>query len=92
MDWLWNLDGLLRYRGVDFVGMALSFLSLWQLARRRSSGFLLGALANAAWLVFGFFSESAATVYANVLFGLMSLYAWYRWKHDDEAGVSAPGR
>lgn len=85
MDWLWNFGGLLKYHGVDFVGMGLSFASLWQLSRKRRSGFLLGALANAAWLGFGFLSESAATVYANVLFGLMNLYAWSRWKHEEEA-------
>lgn len=95
MDWLWDLDGLLRYCGADFVGLVLSFFSLWQLSRRRRSGFLLGAAANAAWLVFGFLSTSAATVYANALFGGMNLYAWLRWKHDEEAGgagVSASGR
>ena len=55
MDWLWTFDDLLRYRGADFVGLVLSFASLWQLSRRRRSGFLFGALANAAWLVFGLY-------------------------------------
>ena len=90
MDWLWNFD-LLRYQGADYLGLLLSFGSLWQLARRRRSGFLLGALANAAWLRFGFLSESAATVYANVLFGGMNLYAWARWKHDEEVGAVTTG-
>jgi hypothetical protein len=74
--------------------MALSFASIWNLGRRRRRGFLFGALANAAWLCFGFRAASAATVYANVLFGSMSLWAWWRWGHDQgaTADVSAPGR
>lgn len=92
MDWLWKLDPW-RYGGWDYLGMGLSFASLWCLARRRRAGFLYGALANAAWLRFGFLAESAATVYANVLFGSMSLWAWWRWGHDHGGGaVNAPGR
>jgi nicotinamide riboside transporter PnuC len=87
MDWLWNLDS--RYRGVDFLGMALSFVSIWQLARKRRSGFLVGAMANGAWLTFAFMAQSAATVYANVLFGCMNLYAWWRWKHEEAAPTSS---
>ena len=91
MDWLWNFD--LRYHGTDYLGMALSFASLWQLARKRRSGFLLGSLANGAWLVFACFAQSAGTVYANVLFGAMNLYAWSRWKREATApALSAPGR
>ena len=88
MDWLWTFN-LLRYGGFDYLGLMLSFLSLWQLARRRRSGFLLGAMANGAWLRFGFLSESAATVFANVLFGGMNFYAWMRWRHEEEAGGAA---
>lgn len=87
MEWLWSLDGLLRYGGIDFVGMALTFVSLLLLTRRRRLGFLLGALANAAWLAFGIQSRSGACVLANVLFGLMNLYAWWRWR---QVELSAP--
>jgi hypothetical protein len=94
MDWLWTVDDLLHYLGTDFVGLALSFVSLWLLSRKRRGGFLFGALANGAWLCFGFLSHSAATVYANLLFGGMNLNAWARWKHDDEVAgtVTASGR
>ena len=91
MDWLWNVDGLLRYRGADFVGLTLSFLNIWQISRKRRSGFLLGSAANAAWLVFGVLSTSAATVYANALFGGMNFYAWLRWKHEEEVPVRTGG-
>ena len=87
MEWLWSLDGLLRYGGIDFVGMALTFVSLLLLTRRRRLGFLLGVLANAAWLAFGIQSRSGACVLANVLFGLMNLYAWWRWR---QVELSAP--
>jgi hypothetical protein len=80
MEWLWSFD--LRYYGADFVGMALSFGSIWQLARKRRSGFLFGATASVAWLVFGVMAKSAGTVYANAIFGVMHAYAWWRWKHE----------
>ena len=88
MDWLWTFDDVMRYGGFDFAGMALSFLNIWQLSRKRRSGFLLGAAANVAWLVFGCKCASAATVYANALFGCMNFYAWLRWKHEEEAPAS----
>ena len=93
MDWLWSLDGLMRYDGIDFVGMALTFASLLQLTRRQRSGFLIGAAANAVWLVFGVRSQSGGTVLANGLFGLMNLVAWWRWGQPVPAappGVGAP--
>jgi hypothetical protein len=83
MDWLWTFDDMLRYRGTDFLGLALTFTSLFLLGRKRRVGFLIGAFANVAWLAFAFLSESAATVLANVLFGGMNLWAWMRWKRDD---------
>lgn len=79
MDWLWRWDELLRYRGLDFVGLVLTFASLWLISRRRRAGFLIGALGNAAWLGFAILTKSAATVYANVLIGFMNLVAWRRW-------------
>ena len=85
MEWLWNVDELLRYRGTDFVGCALTFISLLLLGRKRRVGFLVGAIANVVWLIFGFQSQSAGTVLANVLFGVMNTWAWMRWKREDEA-------
>lgn len=80
MDWLWRPEDLLRYHGLDFLGLVLTFASLWLVSRRRRSGFLVGALANAAWLGFAILTQSAATVYANVLIGGMNLFAWRRWR------------
>lgn len=81
LSWLWELD-LLKFHGTDYVGMVLSFVALLKLAAKHRSGFLFGALSNVAWLVFGIFAMSAATVYANAIFGAMNLYAWLRWKHE----------
>lgn len=94
MDWLWNFDDMARYGGWDFLGMALTFTSLLLLGRRRRVGFLVGALANAAWLVFAWKSRSAATVFANVLFGGMNLWVWARWKSVPSDGpvLSPPPR
>ncbi len=81
LSWLWDLE-LLKFHGMDYLGMALSFVALLKLAAKQRSGFLYGALSNVAWLVFGVFAHSAATVYANAIFGGMNLYAWLRWKRE----------
>lgn len=81
LSWLWELD-LLKFHGMDYLGMALSFVALLKLAAKHRSGFLFGAFSNVAWLVFGIYALSAATVYANAIFGAMNLYAWLRWKHE----------
>jgi nicotinamide riboside transporter PnuC len=86
MDWLWNPEGLLRYFGLDFAGMVLTFASLWLVSRRRPTGFLVGAIANAAWLGFAFLAQSGATVYANLLIGALNLVAWRRWQGEARAG------
>jgi hypothetical protein len=62
--------------------MVLSLVALLKLAAKHRSGFLFGALSNVAWLVFGVFATSAATVYANAIFGAMNMYAWLRWKRE----------
>jgi hypothetical protein len=89
MDWLFDFGGILRYGGSDVLGLVLTFVSLWQISRKRRNGFLIGAMANGAWLVFAFQTQSPATVFANVLFGLMNLYAWARWKHEEVVPVRA---
>ena len=91
MDWLWDFDGIFGYGGSDVAGLVLTFASLWQISRKRRNGFLIGAFANAAWLVFAFQTKSPATVFANVLFGLMNLYAWMRWKQEETVPVRARG-
>jgi hypothetical protein len=91
MGWLFDFDGIFAHGGSDVLGLVLSFVNLWQISRKRRSGFLIGALANAAWLVFGFSTRSPATVFANALFGGMNLYAWVRWKHEEVAPAGARG-
>ena len=91
MDWLFDFDGILGYGGSDVLGLVLTFVSLWQISRRRRNGFLIGSMANAAWLVFAFQTRSPATVFANVLFGGMNFYAWLRWKHEEVVPVRARG-
>jgi hypothetical protein len=90
MDWLWNFEDLLRYHGTDFVGLALTFTSLLLLGKKRRVGFLIGAFANVVWLGFGFLSQSAGTVLANAIFGVMNTWAWWRWRQDEARGLGVP--
>lgn len=69
-----------KYYGVDWLGIAMMFLSTWLLTRKRRSGFIAGAANNMCWVIFGILAGSIADAGANAIVAGMNMYAFIAWR------------
>ena len=74
------MEILLKYHGVDWIAMVLTFLTLYYLGEKRRSGFVFGILASISWLIFGVLVHSIANIVANVIFIALNLRGYLNWK------------
>ena len=68
------------YYGVDWLAMVLTFFSINDLGRKRRRGFLVGMGANVAWFWFGVMAGSVANPVANVIFMVMNVKGFLKWR------------
>ena len=76
------LDALFNYYGVDWLAMALTFVSIYQLGRKNRSGFIYGLGANAAWFTFGIMAGSVANPVANIIFAGLNIKGFSAWSKE----------
>jgi hypothetical protein len=73
-----------RYYGSDWAAMVLSVVSLWMLGSRRRSGFVLMAVGNAAWIVYGIMAQNLPVIISNAVFVVLNLRGYVKWLHTPE--------
>ena len=78
------VDWLVKYKGVDWVGMVFAMLSLFYLGKHRKRGFVLGLLCNVCWMVFGVMTESAGNIVANLAYAVFNVRGWRQWEKDND--------
>ena len=71
---------ILKYHGVDWIAMIMTFLALYYLGEKRRFGFIFGILASISWLTFGVLVDSIANILANVIFIVLNLRGYLNWK------------
>ncbi len=74
------LDWLIGYYGTDWAAMVFMFLSAWRLGNHKRDGWLFGAIACAFWIAFNMVAESAPAAFANVVFLILQVRGFQRWK------------
>lgn len=74
------MDSLFKYKGVDWLAMFSTVLSIYYLGRRMKRGFLFGVVGNVAWLIFGVMTASVANVIADLIYIGMNIHAWRKWQ------------
>lgn len=70
----------MKYHGIDWLAMMLTFLTLYYLGEKKRFGFIFGILASIAWLTFGVLVDSIANIIANVIFIVLNLRGYVNWK------------
>jgi nicotinamide mononucleotide transporter PnuC len=73
MEWAW------KYYGIDWIGTILAAVSIYFLSKKKKSGFIIGAISNLAWIVFGVLSESVGNIVACVIYITFNIYGWFQW-------------
>lgn len=71
---------LLKYHGIDWVAIIMTFLTLYYLGEKRRFGFVFGIVASISWLIFGILVDSIANIIANVIFIALNLRGYLNWK------------
>jgi hypothetical protein len=74
-----------RFKGVDWLGMVFTILSLYYLGKHYKRGFLFSIASSLCWMVFGFLVHSWAAIVSNLIYILFSIKAWHQWKADQNA-------
>ena len=69
----------MKYFGIDWLAMMLTFLAIWQMGNKNRIGFILMMSGNLAWASIGFLMGSYAMIIANVIFCSMNIWAFIKW-------------
>ena len=72
---------LLKYHGIDWIAIIMTFLTLYYLGEKRRFGFIFGIVASIAWLIFGVLVDSIANIIANVIFIALNLRGYLNWQN-----------
>lgn len=75
---LWSL--LAHNYGLDWLAMALTFVSMWRLGEHKRDGFLWGFAATIVWTAFNATVPSVAGVLANIVFTALNIRGYLRWR------------
>ncbi len=70
---------LIKYFGVDWLAMLLTFAAIYLLGNKSRIGFPTMMCGNACWIAIGVFSGSIAMVLANFGFLVMNVRGWIKW-------------
>jgi nicotinamide riboside transporter PnuC len=79
------VNEIFKFYGIDWLGLALNAAAILFLGKKKKSGFVLGFLANVAWLVFAILAKSLATQIASVLFIFLNAKGWWNWTREEDA-------
>jgi nicotinamide riboside transporter PnuC len=79
------LEIITKYYCIDWIAMVLNAVSIYLLGKKSKPGFLLGILANSAWIAFGILAHSMATVVACSIFVALNIKGWWNWTQDPAA-------
>ncbi len=71
--------------GIDWVGAVLMLGSIYLLGQRQRIGFIVGAGATVAFIVFNTMVDSMPMVVANVILLILNLHGWYNWSKAKQA-------
>jgi nicotinamide riboside transporter PnuC len=88
-------DLVLKYYGVDWLEMIMSFLFVYYIGNKKRYGFIFGIVANLAWMTFGFMTGSIANIIANFVFIAPNLRGYIKWgnaKPTDKERIYSRGR
>lgn len=75
-------ESVVQYYGVDWAATILTFLAIYLLGEKKRSGFVFMIAGNAAWLVLGWLTQSAAMLIANFGFFVLNMRGLVKWGRD----------
>ncbi len=77
------IDTIFAYYGLDWLGMALSLLAVYQLGNRKRYGFLTFIAGNAIWVYLGLYPmQSLGVAVGNGIFLVLNGRGYLKWKKE----------
>jgi len=70
----------LKYYGIDWLAMVLTFFALWHIGNKNKIGFVIMMGGNLCWISIGVLTQSLAMVLANTVFFTMNLRTLWKWQ------------
>jgi hypothetical protein len=77
------MDALTAYYGLDWLGMVLSLLAVYQLGNKKRIGFITFILGNAVWVFLGLsLMNSLGVAVGNAIFLVMNARGYLKWTRE----------
>jgi len=77
----------LKYYGIDWLAMALTFFALWHIGNKNKVGFIIMMCGNLCWVSIGVMTQSVAMILANIVFLSMNVRAIWKWNKSEPKGT-----
>lgn len=78
------MEYIIKFYGMDWLAVGMTFLSLHYLGNKHKIGFLFGIIACLAWIAFGLLAGSIASPIANIVFAYLNLRGLIKWREKDK--------
>lgn len=77
------MESIIAYYGLDWLGMGLSLLAVYQLGNKNKFGFINFIIANLIWVFLGIFMmDSIGLTIGNIVFLIMNARGYFNWNKD----------
>ena len=74
------IESLTKYYGVDWAAMVSTFLWIYYTSEKKSICFIFAIIASIMWWLFGYLTESIASMIANAIFILLNIRGYLKWE------------
>jgi nicotinamide riboside transporter PnuC len=79
------MDVLLKYYGLDWLGMASSLLAVYLMGNKKRVGFIFNMLANVLFIYLAVFEmQSLGMCIGNIFFLIFNLRGYLKWKNPQD--------
>ena len=79
----YRMETIMAYYGLDWLGMALSLLAVYQLGNKNKFGFINFIIANLIWVWLGIFlMHSVGIAIGNFIFLIINARGFINWNKE----------
>ena len=69
-----------QYYYSDWIGFVMTVLWIYYAGEKKRIGFIFAIIGSIAWMIFGYLTQSIASMVANATFIALNIQAYRKWK------------
>lgn len=76
---------MFKYYGVDWFLFGFILCHIWLLGNQKKLAFPFAIAGCICGIIFGYMTESVATMLMNIIFILMHIRSYYKWSNNEQS-------